>query len=556
MRIIKLKWKNFKSYGNRQTVIDFEKDFNCETVLLSGINGSGKSSIREIIEFALYGKVDGFKLEDLPNRSNKNLEVSIKFQTAKDMIEIERGISPSYFRLLVNGVPDTRAGKRNIQEYIENELFDMPYSVFKNIIVISINSFKSFLTMSPKDKRDIIDKIFGFDIINDLAELVKVDKKILTQEIATSKGIINNIQNNISDIEYKIEKSSIETTQKNEQRLKTLKSSMIVYKNNIEDLDADIKKISEDVKIITEKYYKNETLIAELKQELIQQNNKFSLYKNNKCTECETDLTTPTHAARKDLLLESIKDIKTKIENIKNIQVPLLEDETTKRESINKMNENKNQLVMDFKQLSTEYKYITENNENIEVSALENVKTSLNNSLTEHTTNLRSYERKSNFLEVIEDAFSSNGIKMGAINNILPLLNKNIKESFENLSINFNVKIDANFDCIVTSMGEEVNVKTLSSGERTRVDFGIIISLIKIIKLQYPTLNILFLDEIFNTIDMESIDIIVDVVKQLSEQINMNIFMVSHNAVSDSLFDKRIYLRKVNNFTELKMINI
>jgi DNA repair exonuclease SbcCD ATPase subunit len=166
MKILKIAFQNFKSYGNKKVTLDFEKEFNNKLVLLSGLNGFGKSTLKEVFEFAAYGRVDGFTLSDLPNRTNRALYVYIKFLAKGKKIEIERGISPSVFKLKINGRDYDEAGKKNIQAYIENELFEIPYHIFKNTMALSINNFKSFLTMTPKDKREIIDRIFGFDILN------------------------------------------------------------------------------------------------------------------------------------------------------------------------------------------------------------------------------------------------------------------------------------------------------------------------------------------------------------------------------------------------------
>jgi len=42
MKILKLKFRNFKSYGNKINIIDFEKDVDNQLILLQGNNGSGK----------------------------------------------------------------------------------------------------------------------------------------------------------------------------------------------------------------------------------------------------------------------------------------------------------------------------------------------------------------------------------------------------------------------------------------------------------------------------------------------------------------------------------
>ena len=54
IRFKKLTAKNFLSYGNSPTVIDFDKS---KSTLVAGMNGSGKSSLLlDGISFALYGK--------------------------------------------------------------------------------------------------------------------------------------------------------------------------------------------------------------------------------------------------------------------------------------------------------------------------------------------------------------------------------------------------------------------------------------------------------------------------------------------------------------------
>jgi len=138
MQILKLTIQNFKSIGNKKIILDFENDFDNDLILMQAQIGSGKTATREALEFALYGKVEGFKLSDLANRTNKALCVSVKLLSKMKVIEIERCMNPSLFKLTINTKVYDQAGKRDVQEYIETELFDIPYHVFKNIIVLSI----------------------------------------------------------------------------------------------------------------------------------------------------------------------------------------------------------------------------------------------------------------------------------------------------------------------------------------------------------------------------------------------------------------------------------
>ena len=118
---------------------------------------------------------------------------------------IERGVSPGIFKVEVNGSEYDVAGKTNLQDFLETEIFEIPFHVFKNVIILSVNDFKSFITMSPYDKKLIVDKIFGFSVINQMRELVKEKKKGIINEIRTFDDEIRTLEESIQSINIKIQ---------------------------------------------------------------------------------------------------------------------------------------------------------------------------------------------------------------------------------------------------------------------------------------------------------------------------------------------------------------
>jgi recombinational DNA repair ATPase RecF len=88
MKIQSVEWKNFNSYGNIVQRIDFEADRG-DLYLLLGGNGHGKSTISEVITFALYGKIERKNKTDLPNRINKNLWCRIVIRSKNKIVEIK-----------------------------------------------------------------------------------------------------------------------------------------------------------------------------------------------------------------------------------------------------------------------------------------------------------------------------------------------------------------------------------------------------------------------------------------------------------------------------------
>ena len=110
MKINSIEFKNFASYGNSIQKIEFKDE--AELYLTLGKNGNGKTTIANSIIYALYGKVEGVKLSDLPNRINKELWVKINLQCKDINVVIERGLSPGKFKVMMNGVEFDKAGKR------------------------------------------------------------------------------------------------------------------------------------------------------------------------------------------------------------------------------------------------------------------------------------------------------------------------------------------------------------------------------------------------------------------------------------------------------------
>ena len=105
MIVKKIKIKNFKSFGNNENVLELSN--KGELILMTGVNGAGKSSLMASIEYAIYGKVKGKKaktvtLGTLPNRFNKNLRTEIEFNSYGKDINVVRSINPGKFILSVD----------------------------------------------------------------------------------------------------------------------------------------------------------------------------------------------------------------------------------------------------------------------------------------------------------------------------------------------------------------------------------------------------------------------------------------------------------------------
>ena len=160
------------------------------------------------------------------------------------------------------------------------------------------------------------------------------------------------------------------------------------------------------------------------------------------------------------------------------------------------------------------------------------------------------------YLQILETILGEDGIKNLAVKTILPTFNSQVAQMGRRMHIPFNIKFDEKFDSIITHLGEDINPKTMSTGERKKADFVIIIALIRLLKLRYPSLNILFLDEIFSSVDSDGVYHIINILHDMVKEIEMNTFVINHTVLPSELFDKKIEIRKDSGFSTFSVETI
>ena len=554
MKIQKVEWKNFNGYGNISQSIDFTKDGLL--YLLVGSNGAGKSTIAEVITYGLYGKVEGKRLGDLANRINRGMEVSIHLNCKGKNLLIKRGISPNYFELFINKRQYDQAGQKNVQEYLESELYDIPYQVFKNIIILSVNDFKSFLTMSNSDKRNIVDRLFGFTVINSMRETIREKRREVKASIQTLYDELNILDDSIVSINDKIDLLKKEKKIDQSKLIQEYESKLKKINTKHNDTSEKLKKLNNKYidlqKIVQEKSSDESTLVTNLKDI----KKRLDLFENDCCPTCGGDLQTEEHTHIKEKLIKSAVNSKGKLKTIR-------EDLGKANDSLSKCDGFVKSCKDSITRLDTligQYKYeLDQTVAKSEKKDFQYLKQLIvENSDTQKSKSNSKYKEEKNdkFLEVVESILGEDGIKNLALKTILPPLNASIDSMVKQMHIPHRIRFDEKFDCKITSLGEEINPKTMSTGERKKSDFIIIIAMIKLLKIRYPSINLLFLDEIFSSIDGSGIHEIIGILKDTIQDTKLNTWVINHSELPVNLFDIKAEAYKEGGFSKLELETI
>lgn len=545
MRLKKVSWKNFKSYSNIMTELDFSDISSLNLII--GVNGTGKSSIAECITYLMYGKIENFTASEIPNRTNKNFYGKIELDCDGHNVVIERGLAPAIFTVTIDGNIVDTAGKTNVQDMLEDVYYRIPYAVFKNIIVLSINDFKSLVNLNPSDKRNIIDRIFGFTIFNEILKKVKEDMKGIDGEISENSGSLRANNNSIERIISQV--NELKTNMASQDEIEKLAL-------NIQETEEKEKKNEENIQKLedTREKIKRETLeksvdIKDAKKRIEEIDKKIKLIDSGRCPMCGSSLETDEFREEKESLLEERKSCEETIRLITDI----VNESVRKVEILNKNittfkgNSQRSNII----ELKSDLKSKISANET-KVDPLIETKNQIEDDIAKlmEEQNILS-EKKLNYSILLKMLGEDGGIKQMIAKSYIKDLNNIIAQTIDFMNMPYSVVFDSNFNTTIMQNGSKVNYKTLSTGEKKRVDFATIISFVKLLKLQYGELNLLFIDELFSNIDIDGVDDMLQLLKDLCQELNLNIFLIHHARLENIMFDNVFQTTKKDTFSHL-----
>lgn len=573
---LKIIFCNILSYGNQKVEFDFKSGLN----LITGSNGTGKTTIMEALTFCLFGNpYRNIKIKDLINKRNKkNLYTECHFMVGSDEFKIIRTLKPDTISISKNGVEiDLLSAKKLTQNEID-KIIGVNYDLFKQIISLAVNYNKPFITLPIGDKRKIVEHLFNITKFGEMNELNKENIKNIKKQIEINnktydilKTTITNLKNRYVELEnaktnfddLKTKKLTNLQTQINDKttKLNNLKIEQTNLQTQINEITPnDITDIQLQQKN-SSKELNNIEYDIDLKQDKINKLNKLSI-----CTECNTVVT----EEHKNKEIEKLQNDIINLQNKNEILKLQLND-------IEKIITDINKLINDKKDLNNNLRLIKQNIENLN-DDIENLKEMINNEenskftfdltimkkeILDEYNNFNNCKNEKNQLtkyyeiyQLTNEILSETGIKSYFFKQFIPILNKKIDEYLKL----FEIPIILNFDEYMqehifnfTNLKDEVSYLAFSEGEKKRIDLAILLSFISITKLiSNWDCNLLMIDELLDSaIDEYGLETLVQSLKNiLQTKSNMSIYVISHrlkHEFSDLFTNKITIERKTQN---------
>lgn len=550
MRIESIEWRNFNSYGNVTQRIDLPAQG--ELYNLHGHNGAGKSTIAEVLTFALYGRVEGKNKSDLVSRANKSMWCRVRMRCKGKEVVVERGVAPVVFEVTIDGGVVDTAGTANVQDFLEDEVYEVPYAVFKNVLVLRISEFKSFLSMTPADKRNIVDRLFGFSVVNQMRERLKVERKDIKDQLALAAADVRAIAESVSAMEMRLEEAVRRDAGDREKMLADLKGSIRDAKSKKEAADAGLAKVQAVVdRLVSERA----ALVRDsdrLSHEVRASTSRLDLLAKQRCPYCTSDLTGEYHAHMATEVRESLdrdsaraREVAAEADAIRAKLAAVQSKADELRQEAAQMDRKLQRMMSDARSMLS-----------VKGEGADAIRRLLDEAAERSASKEDAARRlgaEDAFLGTVDDVLGDGGVKSYAMKSMLPSLNNAIKDTARRMHVPYDVYLNEAFDCVVTHMGVEISARTMSTGERKKADIAIIVSLVRMLKVRYPSLNLLFLDELFVSMDAAGVFETSKLLLELCREHGMNIWVMHHAELPGDMFDKQVAVVKDAGFSKMSI---
>jgi len=200
-------------------------------------------------------------------------------------------------------------------------------------------------------------------------------------------------------------------------------------------------------------------------------------------------------------------------------------------------------------QLNKRYKLIKEQQEKDTYNQVTDKINNLNQKLVKVQPQLQEIEQEYETLSELIQILNSPELEQKFYKNIIQPVNEYLQIFLEKLNSPYAVRMNENFEAVINER-MEIDSETLSGGEDKKINIAIALSYL-CLTLDKSRSNILFLDEIFESLDVGNVDTLLSTLKEISQDYQVNIIIVHHNHLNMKHFDRHLEAVREGIFSNL-----
>ena len=542
MYIKSIKITNFKSiYGTQE--FDFtELD---GLVKLSGIIGSGKTTLCEALLYGLFGNVAGHKIPNLVSWNEKCCEIEMDLISRNKDIHIIRNSSMP-LQVSVNSKLIAASSKRDTQAILEEELYDVPKLAIEKMCIISFSAFNSLASMNPGQTKQFLDEVFGFGTFTQYNNIVVDERKLQVNENTKLNAVYSDTQDQIEYLTNKKLKqqeelkNTIDIVGCNELRAQLVEQGK-AKKEEFKRIKAECEQKVLEVVAEKQKWYDKKLECATLGK---QEKDWYNTFKDGVCPTCGNEIGKDVIEEHKNKMLDYAKkykeyqnkenEIQLKIEKM-NSEAKIKQDELKQD-----MEDLKKQISNIDAQIQTYNNSLALLNENYDDLISE-----YNNKLDKLKKDIEVSDKEICEWNDMNELFTKT-FRYNLLETLIPHINKSIAYFINKLDQNYSITYDQEFKphIKIDTFDREISYKDLSTGQRKSLDLAIVFGILQNI-IANVNFNLFCLDELFSNMDADSRNTMLALLNDSMAK-DRTIFVINHAEMNDDYFSHKIKVRLEN----------
>lgn len=543
-------------------------------IWVKGPNGVGKTTFFSALVWGLYGKslkgvnkVNTWDKIQPKNYSGTKVEIyfikdSIPYKVIrcqKYIHELDDG-AKGRDRLLIYKDGDLLDVKMKFsaQEAL-NKILGISYKLFINSIVFG-QGLKRLVQEDNSDKRSIFEEIFNLNFLNTAKDIAKGRKDSMREGILDMENDLNVMTDkleNYKDLKRKIRVQELEFENKRAEKIKQLEDTRLDYTKKLLQINKEQK--DEVMQTLPVRIKHNEHLISRYKhsKELCEEIIDIPL------DEYVDEIYGLVKDAKYDLALKSLRKLRKaykgiaecdkqlsnlykRKESLLSVQVKYKDLEMKGNWYANKMA----QIDQELKSLKEEKLDISSNDYYDKIKV---IRKKIKPLKAKYETQLSEYK---DYQWLLDDPLGNQGIKAFLFDSSIDLINNALDKYAPVLGfyIQFGVKLESarkDFTTLISRGDTDIEYDELSGGEKQLVNIALAFAMNEVLTVSQG-FNIAFLDEVFESLSPENIEIVSSLIKQLYS--DKTLFIITHLDTLDISNVKILQVKKVNGLSDYQLL--
>lgn len=542
-------------------------------VVIKAPNGSGKSTIFSSLVWCLYGKTikgvsDVNTKKKYRTKEYKGTKVTTYFQKDGDVYMVTR--CQNYTGNLEDGtkgrdrlqiiknaeVVDIKS-KPRLQEYLVQEL-GLSYPLFMNSIMFG-QGMKKLIQETNSDKKKIFEEVFNLNYLNIAKNIAQKGKSQIQGQVELCRSEYNSINR-----EYESCRETYLELKESEEAFDKRRNKDIKEKQgNIRSLEKEIRYKKDglgSLKLVEDEIQANKLQEKALKEKLEAARN----ISNQPLEDVIDNIILLLEKNKVKKALQKVKTIKKAYSDIERYSderdkvLNILSKLRTKEREVQRAKYILDNLTSKLKEAKRELARLESNtDQKVNSPKYKKKAKSLKIKLKEQKAILEQKEKELEDYEwLLNDPLSNKGIKAFLFDSCLGQLNDTLEKYAEVLGFRISFEVDLestkkDFVTLIEMDGEIYDYDELSGGQQQLCNVAMAFAMNESLTAS-KDINIAFLDEVFESLSMDNVEIVIGLIKKTFEE--KVLFLITHHESIPLSKFKTLKVERLNGRSSFKLL--